>query len=162
MSNVGKGTAAWIGATAALASMWAGCGGSATGDEDSDSISKSAFIKKADSVCTRAGQQTGEEYAAFAKKNGLRPIEEPTSAQYAVVAKTIFIPSLRQQVKEIRALEVPAGDKARIDEFLKQVDNAIKTAEEKPVAAARSPDSLLANAHKTVKNYGFKVCGRPQ
>lgn len=152
-----------------MASLVVGCGGgsdagsettaSATKTTSTASISKAAFIAKADSVCSKADKQTQEKFAAYAKKSGIAASKEPTSAQFAVITKTILIPALHQQVAEIQALSIPAADQNRIDLFLRQIDDAIERAEEDPAKAGKLPRALLASADQVVGDYGFKVCG---
>ncbi len=146
----------------AFASLAVGCGGGSSSGSTTTAppISKAEFIKKADSVCTRAGKQTEAEFTAFAKKHGVAPGKEPSPEQYAEIAKAILIPALKQQVDEIRAFGTPTGDEDLISRFLNAVDAAVEEAEAKPQEAGKSPSKLLASADKLIKNYGFKVCGQ--
>lgn len=139
----------------------AGCGGSgASGADDATtaSISKVAFIKKADAICTKVAEQSQAEYATFVKANNVPEGEEPTATQWGDIGKTILIPDLQQQIDEIRQLGVPAGDEAEISAFLDATEKAIEKVEDEPLAA-KSPSTLLANADKVSKGYGYKVCG---
>lgn len=169
-----KTRAAALAATAALAIVpLTGCGGSgsdtsssttattaSSGDTSAGaSVSKATFIKEADAICTKAGKQTETEYATYAKKNKIVEGIEPSSTQIAVVTKTILVPALKRQTKEIGALDAPANDEALINEFLEAVSSATKKAEEEP-QAGQSPEKLLAKADKLIANYGFKVCGQ--
>lgn len=162
-----------VAAAVALLSLAAGCGGgnndgSNEGNEKSGQttatqttavLSKAAFIKKADSVCSEADKRTSEEFAAYIKENKIPSGQTPSSAQYAEIATTILIPALHRQVDEIRSLGAPAGDEARIESFLRAVDVATKQAEEEPTEAVKVPRKLLADADKIIAGYGFKVCG---
>jgi hypothetical protein len=153
-------TAAWPAAFAALALLATGCGGSSNDTTTAPPISKAEFIKKADSVCAKAGKETATEYASFAKEENIGKGKEPTPAQFAALTETILAPALRRQVDEIRALGAPSRDGALIDRFLSAVGDAIVKAEEKPTKAAESPAKLLADADKLIGSYGFKVCGQ--
>jgi hypothetical protein len=136
----------------------AGCGGSGADDATTASISKVAFIKKADAICTKVAEQSQSEYAAFVKANNVPEGEEPTATQWGDIGKTILIPDLQQQIDEIRQLGVPAGDEAEITAFLDATEKAIEKVEDEPLAA-KSPSTLLANADKVSEGYGYKVCG---
>jgi hypothetical protein len=147
-------------AVAAIAWIAAGCGGGGTTTTTTtDSLSKAEFIKQADAICSKAGKQTQAEFVAFAERSGIGKGKEPNPSQYSEIATTILAPALKQQVKEIGALEPPEQDKDLITQFLGAVNQAIATVESEP-QAARSPEKLLSDADKLIKGYGFKVCGQ--
>jgi hypothetical protein len=122
-------------------------------------LTKAVFIKRADSICSKADEQTKRELTAYTKENKIPSGQEPSPTQYTAITTTILIPALRHQVDEIRGLGYPAGDEGRIESFLNAVDAVIKKLEEEPAEVAETPRKLLAGADKIVAGYGFKVCG---
>jgi hypothetical protein len=153
----------------AVALTAAGCGGSDSGDSGegdggtttaSGSVSKTAFIKEIDAVCTSVGKQTELEFTNYAKENNIALTKEPklTPAQKEHIVDAILLPALHEQVGKIRSAEVPAGDQDQVAAIIKAIEEAIETAENDP-AAVESPTKLLAGADKLLRSYGFKVCG---
>lgn len=151
----------------AIAAMASGCGGGggdsgSSGDGDSDatatSISKAEFIKEADAICTKGGERAQSEFAAFAKESRIPEGGELSSAQWEEAGLKVLVPELEQQAEEVRQLGFPAGDEAQIEAFLDGVGKAIEGIEENP-KLAKDPSKLLADAHKAIEGYGFKVCG---
>jgi hypothetical protein len=160
-----RGPIALLAIVLAAALIVAGCGGggsdsTATGSDgdSSASLSKAEFIKEADAICKEGGKQAQSEFAAFLKESKIPEGKEPTDAQWEEIGTQILAPVLQQQVDEIRQLGTPAADEAQIEIFLEGVDKAVEEVEEKPVIA-KEPSELLADAHRTIKGYGFKVCG---
>ncbi len=151
---MGRSKTILISATLVLAALGTGCGGGGT-----DSISKPAFIKKADAICAEGDKRTQEEFTTYAKEKKIRSGSTPSSVQLVDITRSILIPALEQQTQEIKALGAPAGDENQINTFLKRVDEAIKAAEKKPIAAVKSPQKLLAHADQAISDYGFQVCG---
>lgn len=135
-----------------------GSGGSSAADTTTATISKAEFIKKADAICTNGQKRSQSEFTAFAEENPNPKAKEPTAAEWSEIGTQILVPALRRQLDEIRQLGSPAKDEAQIEEFLDQTEEAIEKLEEEP-ETAKSPAKLLADAHKTIKGYGFKVCG---
>lgn len=162
MSTRGRSIAPLAGVLA-VALILVGCGGGGSdatsgGGDSTASLSKAEFIKEADAICSKGGEQAQSEFAAFGKKNKIPEGKEPTTAQWEEIGTQILVPALRQQVDEIRQLELPAGDEAQIEAFLEGVDGAVEEVEEKP-EIAKEPSKTLTDAHQTINGYGFKVCG---
>jgi hypothetical protein len=150
---------------AALILVGCGGGGSDSAGSASDSTdsaaspSKAEFIKGADAICKEGGKQTQSEFAAFIKESKISEGKELTTAQWEEVGTQILAPALRQQADEIRQLGLPAADEAQIEIFLEGVDKAVEEIEENP-AIAKEPSEVLADAHRTINGYGFKVCAQ--
>jgi hypothetical protein len=160
-----RGPIALLAVVLAAALILAGCGGGgsdsagSSGDNDSSaSPSKAEFIKGADAICKEGGERSQSEFAAFIKESKIPKGKELTTAQWEEVGTQILAPALGRQVDEIRQLGLPAADEAQIEIFFERVDKAIEEVEENP-AIAQEPSELLADAHKTIDGYGFKICG---
>lgn len=136
----------------------AGCGGSGAADTTVAAISKAEFIKKADAICAKGQKRSQSELNAFGKENKAPEAKEPTTAEWSEIGTQILVPALQRQLDEVRQLGSPAKDEEQIGEYLDQSEEAIEELEENP-ESAKSPTKLLADAHQTIKGYGFKVCG---
>lgn len=148
----------WLALSAALLVGLAGCGGS--GGESStsaDSISKAAFIKKADAVCKRGTERMQRKiFARLKTKNGIR---RPRQSEYEELVGKIIVPSVRAEVRELRALAIPAGDEERIDAMIGALEEGLETAEDDPQAVAASSDAVFGIASRLGGEYGLTACG---
>ena len=142
----------------------AGCGGSSGGDGNASSssttasVSKAEFIKDGDLACAKAGKKSETEFASFVREKAIAEGQEPSEAQFAEVGETILIPALEEQRDAFRATGTPKEGAAEAEALIDAVDKAIGKLEANP-ALAKSPPTLLAEAGKIARKYGFKVCG---
>jgi hypothetical protein len=162
-----RGPIALLAGLLAVALLAVGCGGggsdssSASSEPATSSLSKAAFIKKADEVCKKGGERTQSEFAAYIKEEGISAKNEPTQAQFAEVSEGIQVPAFKRQAGELRALGAPAGDEAEVTAFVDAIDEGIEKVEEAdPKEALESASPMFAKADKLAAEYGFKVCGK--
>jgi hypothetical protein len=140
--------------------LGAGCGGEGEGDGEATAttISKAAFIKKADAACGKAGKQGEAELKAFLKKHKLGKGDEPNNVELTELGETVLLPLLEQQRDEFRAAGVPRESGDEITSFLNAMDEAIESLKKDPTQVKSSPE-LLKRVDRLAKEYGFKVCG---
>src|ERR1700680_413955 len=93
----------------------AGCGGSSstTKSTAAPAITKTAFVAKANEICSRADPVLSQATAQLATR--------PPAAQVARVVKSTFVPLIETQITGIRALGVPSGDQVTIANMLNLV-----------------------------------------
>lgn len=159
-------------AVLAIALIVVGCGGSG-GDSSSDAgstgeaapLSKPAFIKQADAVCSNGKKEVEADFAAYLKKHKIEGIgtegesKAEAEARKTEIVMTIGVPAYQKQVKEIDALATPAGDEATIEEFIDAAKKGVEEVEEEPEAVFDGSSKAFAKADKIAQGYGFKVCG---
>ena len=135
-----------LAAAIAVAGIAAGCGG---GDEASDttttSLTKAAWIAKADEICQRGNQEI-EQAARQQFGNG-----KPTAAEVRDFGIGTALPSTQAQVDKIRA----PGDDDQVNKILDTVQADI----DKAKAAGDVEDSTFSDGNALAKQYGLKVCG---
>jgi ABC-type lipoprotein release transport system permease subunit len=140
-----------LGSVLAVALMAAGCGG---GDDNSDtttvSLTKSAWIAKADAICQQGNQEI-EQAAKQQFGNG-----KPTAADVRQFGTETALPNTQKQVDQIRALGAPSGDEDQVNKILDTVQADI----DKAKAAGDVEDSTFADGNALAKQYGLKVCGQ--
>jgi hypothetical protein len=161
-----RGPIALLAGVLAAALILAGCGGggsdssTASGGSDSTTapLDKAAFIAKADAICSAGGEKAQSEFVTFTKENKVAKGKELTTAQWEEIGTGVLVPALQAQADEIRQLGIPAGDEVQVEAFLEGVDEAVEKLEENP-QTAKSPSTVLADAHEAIDGYGFKVCG---
>src|ERR1700741_4109911 len=87
-----------------------GCGGGST--VPTSSLSKEAFVKKADAICTKGRERMEKGFAIYLRKNkkSIIALRHPSKADYEGLIGGVLIPNLEREIKEIRALGAPSGD----------------------------------------------------
>ena len=141
--------------TAALLStavlIAAGCIGG--DDDDSDAVTKEEFIESADAICAANDEQLeaiGEDLPADA-----------TAEEIAALLLDEAMPLFREQIAELRALELPEDDAANLEELWDQLE---ASADEFEAAIAQDPVAALqtdpfAEEYAFANEYGMQECG---
>jgi hypothetical protein len=139
----------------AVALVVTGCGGD---DESSagPTISKAAFIKKADAICTHGNKRMELAFASFLEEK--KNIKHPSKADYEALVGKVLVPNLNQEIKEIRALGAPSGDEDRVDDFLEALEEGIETAERDPKVVISTSNAVFGISSRLAKEYGLEVC----
>jgi hypothetical protein len=135
-----------------IASVGVGCGCGSGGTTDISSgrtITKSAFVKKADAICKAT---RGKILAGFKAVEEENP-DHFQAAKKAMMAE-VAIPALETQVEEIRVLGAPAGDAAEVDAILAATQRAIDEGPEKLAASYTFYDETAQLAAA----YGLSDC----
>jgi hypothetical protein len=148
---------AWGAALLAAALLVVGCGGGDDSDSSASSISKEEFITKADTICKK-GTERMQAAIADVLKNQLNITKVSKDEQLAIVTK-VLVPSVRREVKELRALGVPDGDDERVDAMITALEEGIETAERDPEVVTKSSDAIFGIASRIGGEYGLTACG---
>jgi hypothetical protein len=135
----------------ALASVLAlaACGSSSK----NDAPSKAEYIASADKICKAGNTVINGLSAKLTNKS--------TAADLAAF-KAAAVPSLRGQVKSLRALKPPAGDAAKLKAIYDQVDAAagqLDATAPADIPAFFQSDPFAA-PNKAAMDYGMKECGK--
>ena len=134
----------------ALGVIAAGCGG---GDDNSDttttSLTKAAWIAKADAICQQGNQEIDQ---AARQQFGN---QKPTAADVQKFATETALPNTQSQVDKIKALGAPSGDEDQVNKILDTVQADI----DKAKSAGDIEESTFADGNALAKQYGLKVCG---
>jgi ABC-type phosphate/phosphonate transport system substrate-binding protein len=142
----------------ALALVVAGCGsGDSSTSTVSGSISKAAFIKKVDAVCQKGTERMQRAILVFLKQH--KDVKRPNKAQSLKLVGTAIVPSVRTEIKELKALEVPEGDEERVDAIIGALEEGLETAEGNPEAVVSSSDAVFGISGRLAGEYGAEVCG---
>jgi len=157
-----------------VAAALVGCGsdGSVSVDESALAPSRADYVLGADRVCSRYEDRVeAEAETRFAlgpddvRVDGsrvvFRPGRRPRDAEIEAFATDFAIPSLRQQLAELRSLRAPEGEEARVTRIYDGAATAIDSLAAEPAllsdqAATRR---LFAPSTKLARDYGIRVCG---
>ncbi len=113
--------------TAALAVISAACG--------EDGVSKAEYQAKAKVVCEKGNQAlTDASNAVFSKVPAGQKLSDPEVENF--VRQTV-IPTVRDQVKELRALPPPKGKKGQVEEIYTALEKGLDELEKSPKKLTR-------------------------
>jgi hypothetical protein len=141
--------AIFVFASLALGLLVAGCGSSGG---DSDSIDKASFVEQANTICKQASGKIAAELRVIGQTEAENPNYTP-----AVLVKKALIPGLEAEIKELRALGAPPGDKKEVQAFLEAVQKIVNTAEADPETFA-SANSPYEGAELAARRFGVTEC----
>jgi hypothetical protein len=140
-----------------IALVFTGCGGDDS-SSSTTSISKEEFIAKADGVCKQGTKRLEAGLVRFLT-NG-KEVQKPSQADNEKFIIAVLTPSLRREIKEIRALGVPDGDEEKVEAMIAALEEGLETAEGDPEAvAAGSTDIVFGIASRLAGEYGLETCG---
>jgi len=128
---------------------------SATACGDSGGVSRSEYLAKAKAVCQKGNQTlTDASNATFAKVPPGQKLSDPEIE--AFVRQTV-IPTIRDQVKQLRALPPPKGKKAQVEEIYRALDKGLDELEKTPKKLLDG-SNVFAEADSLATKYGISLC----
>ncbi|HWA53325.1 MAG TPA: hypothetical protein VG816_04055 [Solirubrobacterales bacterium] len=157
---MGRGPIALVAAVIAVAMLVAGCGGG--GDSSStSSISKEEFIAKADAICKKSNKQMEAEIFKYLRHNRVKgSLRKPSVEDNEKFIEAVLIPNLEREIKELKALGVPAGDEEKVGAMISALEEGLETAKTEPeTVAAGSSDIIFGIASRLAGEYGIETCG---
>lgn len=154
----------------------AGCGGEG-GDETVDPAllapSRAGYISRADGLCgfyqerteSQGRAQLGLAPADFRILDSgevvFKPGRRPPDTAIAAFVTGVAVPNLTDELGELRAIQVPAGDEAELSANYAATERANRILAADP-AQALDParmKSIFDPALKRARGYGFRICG---
>jgi hypothetical protein len=134
-------------AAAALAVSAAACG--------EDGVSKAEYLEKAKAVCQKGNQTlTDASNAVFAK---VPPGQKLSDPEIETFVRQTVIPTIRDQVKQLRALPPPKGKKGEVEEIYRALDKGLDELEKSPKKLIDG-SNVFAEADSLATKYGISVC----
>jgi hypothetical protein len=135
--------------TGGLALAGAACGGGSKG------LSKSEYLSRAKAVCQKGNQTlTSASDAVFAK---LPPGQKLSDADIENFVRTTVIPTIRDQVRELRTIPPPKGQKDKVEEIYNALDRGLDELEKAPKKLTDG-SNVFAEADSLATKYGISVC----
>jgi hypothetical protein len=144
---------------AAVAALWAGCGG---GSDDSNgsttestpSLTKAQFVKKADAICAERKKKWKAKVASareeLSEKDG--SLNEDKADELVV---SVLVPLMEEELENLEALGVPAGDEEAVSKMWEARSGAVEEIERGGTAAVSSSKSLTSFATQA-REYGVQ------
>lgn len=120
-----------------------------------DGITKTEYLAKAKAVCDKGNKTlTDASNAAFAKVPPGQKLSDPEVE--AFVRRTV-IPTIREQVRELRALPPPKGKKDKVEEIYGALDKGLDELDKSPKKLIDG-SNVFAEADSLAAKYGITVC----
>jgi hypothetical protein len=84
---------------------------------------------------------------------------DPPPTQVRRIVIGVVVPALEAEVRAIRALGAPAGDRARVEAIIAATERGIDQILADPVAVLDGPPPALRRAGGLARAYGSRECG---
>jgi hypothetical protein len=126
-----------------------GCGSSSSSSSTTAAITKTAFLAKANAICTQSNNRTNAAGAKLGKN--------PTRAQVVATVSTKFVPSIQTSITQIRALGAPTGDQATVTKILNLAQADLNKVKRNPLLLVGN-HSPFTDFAKIAHPYGLKDC----
>jgi hypothetical protein len=140
-------------AVVAVGTLAAGCGGSSDDDTTTTSLTKAAWIAKADAICKAGNDQIN----ATAKQQFGN--KKPTGAQIQQFTQDTVVPNTADEIDKIKALGTPSQQGAQADAVVNSAQATINRVKADPSLLTGNSDPF-AQTNQMAKAYGMKVCGQ--
>ena len=138
-------------ALSSLAGSFWGCGGGSQTADTGSSLSKAAFVKRADAICEESEAEQLKLLLAYLKLH--RGAEEKDALEPA------GIPPLETQERKIESLPLPSEGSSEVETWISQFHEALKAMKKDPPSALKhGKENPFAAADETAHKYGFKYC----
>lgn len=131
----------------ALASIGCGSGGSSEA-----TMPIAQYGKKADLICSAAANEQGPLAVAFLRRH-------PNADQGAMVEVAV-IPPLEKEISEIKNLDLPRGQEAQAEAFIKAVETAIEEVDKNPKSALPEKGNPFDDANELGRKLKLGDCSR--
>jgi DNA repair ATPase RecN len=135
--------------------------GAACGDDDdggSGGVSKSEYLTQARSICQKGNRTlTAASNDILAKLPPGQKLPEPEVENFV---RATVIPTIRDQVAQLRALTPPKGEKKHVEEIYDELDEGLDELEKDPKKLSDG-SNVFADADALAKKYGIDVCSAP-
>jgi ABC-type lipoprotein release transport system permease subunit len=139
-----------LGLAAAVALIAAGCGSSDDSDSSTSSLSKAAWIAKADAICQQGNQEINQ--AAHQQFGN----QKPTATDIQQFVTGTAIPNTQSQVDKIKALGAPSADEDEVNKLLETVQADVDKSKSDPT----NSENDFGDSNALAQQYGLKVCGQ--
>ncbi|HEV7535451.1 MAG TPA: hypothetical protein VGP90_07425 [Acidimicrobiia bacterium] len=136
---------------AGLAVSAAACGGGGGGK----TTTKADYLAQAKAVCLKGNRQLKSASDDVMAK--VSPGQKLSDAQVNDFVRKTVIPTIRDQVKQLRAIPPPKGESAHVKEIYDELDKGLEALDKDPKKLTDG-SNVFAPADALATKYGISVC----
>jgi len=153
-----RGFVAMAALTAAVL-LAAGCGSS--GDEvkvETGSLSKAAFIAKANAICKAVRTEFTNDYVKFVKSRKAKKYDSQSTEDFlGELIETVVQPHFESEIDQISALGVPSDYAPQVESYVEAVQEEVDEAQNEPTKLTES-SAPFGKAIATAEKAGLDGC----
>ena len=153
---------------AALALVVAGCGGGGSSSTSttagasgatgaSGPLTADEWAIEADQICAQGDKDQRTAIKQFFTENGISTNQQPTEAQIGQLANDVIIPSIQQQIDQVKTVPVPEDDADKIQAFIDQAESDLDKLRSDPSVLTQGGEPF-AETQKLAQDLGLKSC----
>ena len=147
-----------IGSALILLLALGGCGSGGGTTESTSSLTKAQFLKQANAICAKGGEEINKAYEEFSRKH-VAGGQTPSQALLDEAAAEIVLPVRAREVRLLRALGTPGGSEQRVEEMLAAWEEGLEKGEEDPNSLRKAgPEFAFYKSYSMGIDYGLKTC----
>lgn len=121
---------------------------------------KEKFVEDVNDICFRHSQEQAKQVEAYEKKHGIK-LFEPTQKQQEKIIVAIIIPIVRETLAELEEYEPIATEEAKLNAFIKALDEATTVTEKHPdYLAEEGAKEPYNEARALAGGMGTYLCGQ--
>lgn len=145
----------------------AGCGSegesSSQATASSGPLTKAEFIKRADEICREADKGVYFRAAGYRESHEKELNKLPPIPREERMIRIFVLPSIKNQIEGIEALEAPKGDEKEIEQIINEMKAGLKAGEKEPYSVSYEvPGEYPFNELAELGDeYGFQECTNP-
>lgn len=130
------------------------------GSIESSPLTKAQYIKRASAICDRHRKERFQATRAYVKQRAAGSEREITEEEMIVAVRTdVFIPSMEDQLTDLRELGAPQGDKKPVSAYLAAFEDWLAALEQhKDPTSVSALDQQLDRAGRLARAYGVIEC----
>jgi hypothetical protein len=140
----------------------AGCGGGDSQSVSTTTITKEQWVHKAFAICKRLGHQQQRQHYAFERAHGMN-VGEPGQRELEELNTVFVMPFVERKIDTLRALPVPEGEQAKIEQILKSMEEGIRVSKAHPewlAAPTQAHPEPFTETMELTAAYGIWDCGQ--
>jgi len=143
-----------FGLLALFALSTGGCGGS---DAEAQ-LSKVAYVKRANRICTETQEKTQQGFVTYSRQNQVPESGPGLQAKASDFMVKVVTPIFEQQFDQLEALNGSSADKEKTTKIVAAMRSGFKTGQQKPLKFIRGSSSFFKEASTLAAADGMTSC----
>jgi hypothetical protein len=121
---------------------------------------KAEFVKQADAICKRGGDEIHQGAEALKKRLGVEPTASLNKSQKEELIEAVVVPAVKKQAEGVAKLAPPPGDEIEVNELVAALGRVANAGQEDPGNILTTAGTVGA-VNEVAENYGASECVQP-